>query len=141
LSFIATASDHGRSGAIELGEIGACFNVLRRELNGLFELRDYFLGETETGKRSTVIGLVSIGATEPEVILGDVGLELNCAFAVCDGVVVVLSVVVGLAQLAERFSVPRIRSYCRRERLDGFIDAARIEHGGDGVGGKCRNRT
>src|SRR6185369_17402329 len=77
LSFIATASDHGRSGAIELGEIGACFNVLRRELNGLFELRDYFLGETETGKRSTVIGLVSIGATEPEMILGDVGLELN----------------------------------------------------------------
>ena len=79
--FVFAAADDCGSFQIELGEIGAGFPTVGRQLDGAFEFGANFFGEAGGAEKAGAIRLLAVDAAQPEVIETVVGRERDGFFA------------------------------------------------------------
>src|SRR5580704_13502420 len=107
--FVLIAADNPRGVNIEFLEVTAGRDVRRVCGNGVFKLLLHFLGKEKT---ALAVGFSAIGAAEPQMVIGVLGIEPDGFFAIGDGIVVVMQFVIAAAEPVSEFGVIRIRDHC-----------------------------
>src|SRR6266571_927282 len=119
--FIFASADNTRRFQIEFRQIGASFPTLRIQFHGAFKGGANLLGESRRGKKSRAVSLLSINATEPEIVKALLRIEVARALAGSNAPVPLLNHEVRAAKQVVGFCVVGSAADLLLQRLNRLI--------------------